>query len=160
MSTADAVARETAWLKTSGDGLPSLLKVAGGPWDNVQAYWPRSPASQQRSIYVLRRDILDDRFAAIRRMSKYDFVLRIVWPILTGSGSAEEEQQALDNAIDMVVARIAGPLLDKTHGGRFLSVAENPTGIHVAFTDPEHTIPLKSLEAEITYSADDFERND
>jgi hypothetical protein len=38
MSTADAVARELAWL-TAVDDLPSLLTGDGGPWDVIQAYW-------------------------------------------------------------------------------------------------------------------------
>ena len=53
MSTADAVAREVSWL-TAVDTLPSLLTANGGPWDNVQAYWARTPATQQTTIYVLR----------------------------------------------------------------------------------------------------------
>lgn len=160
VTSADAVDREATWLATSGDGLPGLLKTVGGPFDNVQAYMPRTPNTQQRSIFVLRRDIKDDRVANIRRRATYEFVLRIIWPILAGSGSAETEQRNLDAAIELVIQRIVAPTLDKTHGGRFLSVAEGHGPMpNVAFTDPEHTIPLKTLEAEITYSADDFERN-
>lgn len=160
MSTADAVDRETAWLTTSGDGLPGLLKTVGGPFDNIQAYQPRTPKTQERSIFVLRRDLDDDRFAAIQKMITYQVVLRVNWPILANSGSAEAEQRALDAAIDLVIQRIRGPIQDKSHGNRFLSVAENPSKIKVAWTDPEHTIPDKVLEAEITYAADDFVIND
>jgi hypothetical protein len=105
---------------------------------------------------VLRKDFDDDRFANIQKMITYQFILRINWPILAGSGSAEAEQRALDKAIDLLVVRIRGLLQDKTHGNRFLSVAENPSKIAVSFTDPERTIGEKRLEAEITYAVDDY----
>lgn len=160
MSTADAVGREAAWLTTSGDSLPALLANVGGPFDLIQGYVPRVPASQQHVIYVLRRGLKDERFANIQKKLTYDFGLRIVWPILVGTGSAETEQRALDAAIDLVLQRIRGPQLDKSHGNRFLSVAEDPSAIHVAWHDPEQTIGLKFLSAEITYAADDFIIND
>lgn len=159
-TTADAVDREAAWLATSGDGLPGLLKGAGGPFDVVQAYWPRTQRSQQRGVYVLRRDILDDRFAAIQRLPQHQFVVRVVWPILASTGAAEEEQRALDAAVELLLKRIRGPMLDKSHGGRFLSVAENPAAIRVVFGDPEQTIPLKALDAQVSYTADDLTIND
>lgn len=158
--TADAVARETAWLVASGDGLPALLATAGGPWDTVQAYYPRTPYEQRRSIYVLRHRVEQKRFAAQRVMHTYPFRLILWWPILALDGSAEEEQQAFDNAIDLLLQRILGPLGDKTHGGRFLSVAEDPKISDVDFTDPEQTIPaMGGFRAEVTYSADDREVN-
>lgn len=163
MGTRDAVAREAAWLATSGDGLPDLLANVGGPWDIVQAWWPRTPATQKRGIYVLLDPngvgIHDQRTANIRRRPSYMFLLRIIWPITAGSGSAEKEQQALADAVDLLLKRIDGPLMDKTHGGRFLSVAEDPRYVDVRFADPEQTIPAKQLRAEVTYSADDFEIN-
>ncbi len=159
VTSADAVDRETAWLTTSGDGLPGLLASVGGPWDLIQAYQPRTPNRNHRSIHVLRHELVDDRFADIQRMATHQFLLRINWPILAGSGSAEEEQRALDAAIALVVQRIVGPQLDKTHGNRFQSVAENPAAIRVSFTDPEQTIPHKHLAAQITYAADDFVTN-
>jgi hypothetical protein len=160
MGTADAVDREVAWLTTSGDGLPDLLANVGGPWDNIQAYWARTPATRQKSVYVLRRTIRDQRTANIRRMPTHAFLLKIVWPISTASGSAEKEQRALDDAIDLLLKRIDGPMLDKTHGGRFLSVAENPRYVDVDYTDPEQSLSqVGALRVEITYSADDFEIN-
>jgi hypothetical protein len=164
MSTADAVAREVAWLQTYGDGLPALLTADGGPWDNVQGYWARTPATQQTTIYVLRSSLSDERVANIRIRPAYDFTLKLVWPIRqTTTGIAEGEQQALDNAVDLLLQRVRGPLLDKTHGGRFLSVGEVPRmpGVHVLFEDPEVTIDaVKSLRATVSYSADDYEIND
>lgn len=160
MSTADAVDRETAWLQTSGDSLPALVKTAGGPFDNVQAYFPRTPSMEERSLYVLRRRINHPRTANVRLMPQFPFHLIVWWPILDGTGEAEADQRALDFAVDLVLARIAGPLLDKTHGGRFLSVAENPRVVDVEFADPELTIPSGFLRADVTYSADDLETND
>ena len=163
MSTADAVAREVSWL-TAVDTLPSLLTANGGPWDNVQAYWARTPATQQTTIYVLRSVISDERAANIRIRPTYDFTLKLVWPIRqTTTGIAEGEQQALDSAVDLLLQRIRGPLSDKTHGGRFLSVGEVPRmpGVHVLFEDPEVTIDaVKALRATVSYSADDYEIND
>lgn len=160
MGTDDAVDREVAWLTTSGDGLPGLLTDAGGPFDAIQAYWPRTPATRQKSIYVLRRRIHDERVANIRRRPTYQFLLRIVWPISTSTGAAEREQCALDAAVELLLQRIDGPMLDKTHGGRFLSVAESPAYVDVDFIDPEQTISQSaSLRAEVAYSADDFEVN-
>lgn len=158
MSTADAVTRETAWLKTSGDGLPALLASAGGPFDNVQAYFPRTPSMEQRSLFVMRQRINQPRVANVRLRSQYPFLLRIWWPLLSADGSAEEEQQALDDAVELVVARVSGPEFDKTHGGRFLSVAENPRLIDVNFHDPMVTLMRSNmLLCDITYSADDLE---
>jgi hypothetical protein len=158
VSTGDAVARETAWLRTSGDGLPSLLKAQGGPWDVVHPYWGRTPPSNQHGLYVVRQKLHYERSANIRTMPTYQFLIKVRWPILTSTGNAEEEQQSLDDAIDLVVRRIAGPLLDKSHGNRFLSVAENPSYIDVDFDDPEHSLSDgRVLRAEIRYFADDFE---
>lgn len=53
MTTADAVDRETAWLQTVGDSLPALLSTAGGPFDNVQGYYPRTPSMEQKTLYVM-----------------------------------------------------------------------------------------------------------
>jgi hypothetical protein len=50
--------------------------------------------------------------------------------------------------------------MDKTHGGRFLSVAENPPQSDVDFADPEGSLtPNAELRVDITYWADDFETN-
>lgn len=157
MSTADAVDREVAWLTSSGDSLPALLEAVGGPWDNVQAYRPRTPGKRASNIYVLRRQIHEKRFANVRRMATYEFVLKLVWPMSSGQGIAEAEQRAFDAAVDLVLTRIGGLLGDKSHGGRFLSVAENPEYVNVRFVDPEQTLGVSEFHAEITYFADDAE---
>jgi hypothetical protein len=157
-TTADAVARETAWLRTSGDGLPALLVAAGGFFDILQGYATRTPGSEQRSLYVTRRTIRNKRFAAVRQMNKYDFLLRIWWPARDGDGAVETDQADLDAAVEAVFARVGGTLGDKTHGGRFLSVAEDGADLTAVFADPMQTIPnLGALLVDITYSADDVE---
>ncbi|MFF3151806.1 hypothetical protein [Streptomyces sp. NPDC057910] len=157
MSTADAVDREVAWLTSSGDGLPALLVAAGGPWGNVQAYQPRTPGKRSTNIFVLRRQIHEKRFANVRRMPTYEFVLKLIWPLSSGQGIAEADQRAFDAAVDLVLTRIGGLVGDKSHGGRFLSVAENPEYVNVRFTDPEQTLSVAEFRAEITYHADDTE---
>jgi hypothetical protein len=72
MPYADAVAREAAWLVTSGDGLPALLKTAGGRWDVVQGYWPGNRLHAQKTgIYVRRSHISDDHPMAMRYRPQY-----------------------------------------------------------------------------------------
>jgi hypothetical protein len=156
VSTANAVDREVAWLTTTGDGLPTLLAPAG-PWQNIQAYQPRTPGRRGSNIFVLRRQIHDKRFAAVRRMPTYQFHLKLIWPLSSGAGSAEADQRAFDAAIDQVLQRIDGFPGDKTHGNRFRSVAENPEYVQVEFADPEHTLGVSEFRADITYYADDAE---
>lgn len=164
VSTADALAREVAWLSTSGDGLPALLAAAGGPWNVVQAYWTRTPPTRQTALYLVRTTLRDYRFSAERRIDSYAFRAKLWWPIgATASGTDlwEAEQAALDAAVDVVLTRIRGFLFDHTHAtaaGSFLSVAEapEPGAITVSFTDPEASASaVNALRADITYSADD-----
>ena len=160
MSFADAVQRESDWLNTVTDGLPVLPASAGGPWEVIQAYVPPTPNTQQTQLYVLRRRAKTARFAQQRRMPSHAFLLPLIWPIgatTTGPGIAEAEQQAFDNAIALLVQRIEGTVADKTHGGRFMSVAEAPNGteIDVEYVDPAQTLPDGRLLASVTYLADD-----
>ncbi|MGW1744595.1 hypothetical protein ACWCRD_03045 [Streptomyces sp. NPDC002092] len=161
MSSADAVTREAAWLSaySAADGLPALSAAQGGPFDVIQPYWARTPAKRRRQLYVLRRTIVVERFGFNRKINHYGLELRIIWPQSSQTGQAESVQQALDDAVELVIQRINGPLampLDKTHGARFLSVAEDPTTINVVFGDPEQTIQAQAdLTCSITYQADD-----
>ena len=159
MSTADAVAREAAWLNVTTDSLPALLVTAGGPFDVVQAYRPRTPGQRKRSLYVIRRAFRLERFANVRTMAHYEFELQINWPIQNSAGSGEEEQVALDAALDLVLQRIGGLVGDKTHGGRFRSVAEEPKFVDVVIADPADAFEKRPgvFEAAIAYWADDFE---
>lgn len=160
MNTADAVAREVAWLTATGDGLPALLAADGGPFEVVQGYWPRVAPTNKHALYLVRATIRDERSANIRTMATHAFVAKLLWPMLASSGSAEAEQRAFDAAIDRLLTRINGPMLDKTHGGRFLSVGENPAYVEVVVDDPERMLAEgRVLRAEVRYSADDPEIN-
>lgn len=170
MTTADAAAREAAWLQTATDSLPSLLAEDGGPWDVVQAYWPGAHlAKNKHGIYVDARPVADPRVSNQRIRPQYTFVLTLLWPLKAQGATAgasgtsripETEQQNLDNAAALLIERIRGPLGDKSHGGRFLSVAENPRTVTYEKQDPSVTIPQSnSLLASVVYKGDDFEVN-
>jgi hypothetical protein len=157
-TTADAVDREADWLTTSGDGLPALLTTAGGPFEIVQAYWRRTPAGRATQLYVIRKALHEERFANVRRMARYQFELRIIWPQSSATGAAEGVQRSLDAAIDLVLQRVGGLPGDKSHGGRFLSVAEHPPEVTVDFADPVRSLDARAdLEATVSYWADDTE---
>lgn len=158
MSTADAVAREAAWLQaySDADGLPALLANQGGPFDVVQAYIPRTGVQRQSRLYVTRAALRVERFGFNRKINHHTFLLRLYWPQSSPTGQAESVQADFDAAVDAVVLRISGLFQDKTHGARFLSVAEDPNSIDVQFTDPEASMQAKAeLTATITYQADD-----
>lgn len=187
--TSDAVTREAAWLAQSYDSLPALPKSAGGQWDVVQAYWPGDGLARAKcGIYVTRARVDDDHPSPWRFRPRHIFRLKLIWPIAAGTSPAEAEpslaeaelslaeaepslaeaepslaeteQQNFDNAIGDLLVRIRGPEGDKTHGGRFLSVAEVPTegSVSVVFEDPEITIrTANQLRATVTYYADDSE---
>lgn len=157
MSTSDAVDRETSWLLTTGDGLPSLMGTGAGQFANIQAYQPRTPGRRGSNLFVLRRQIHDHRFAAPRRMASYQFLLKLYWPLSSGQGNAEADQRAFDLAVDRVLQRIDGFVNDHSHGGRFRSAAEDPAYVDVRFVDPEETLGQGEFRAEISYSADDNE---
>jgi hypothetical protein len=162
--TSDVVDREAAWLATSGDGGPALLAADSGPWDNVQAYWPGNRLrTQERGVYVTRKALSDDHPTAQRFRPQYQFILKVVWPVKQNTTPlAETEQRSLDAAIGLLLQRIRGPVGDKTHGSRFLSVAEVPEEqpVHVEWDDPELTIAAeRALRATLTYYADEIEFN-
>ena len=167
MATSDAVARETAWLQTSsGDGLPYLPASAGGPWDVIAPYEQAAATrTQATAIYVTRGRAQQFRVANQRVRPRYPMRLELHWPVRTispGSSSiAATEAQNFDNAIELLRARVTGPLGDKSHGGRFLSAAEAGTPrIKVTFKPASQTIPQnKELRASMTYFIDDFELN-
>src|SRR5690242_5340742 len=125
ISTATAEEREAAWLATV-DTLPSLLTTNGGPFEVVQAFWPGAKfAAEKTAIYVQRRPTRVYRCGGQRIMGQYEFALKLVWPVRAAQqGMAEAGQQSFANAVEMLRARVSGFPGDKTHGGRFLSVAE------------------------------------
>lgn len=169
-TTADVCDREAAFLNLTNDGLPVLLASAGGKWDVVQAYIPRTPARLQKTIWVTRPDFFIARTAEQRSMPTYAIELRLRWPVTaTSSGDMEDEQRAFDAAIHDVVFRVLGTPpsfqngigMDKTHDGQFLSAAENPGHVQVRVTpadDAWKTTPVV-YTAFITYAVDDYDFN-
>lgn len=162
MAAQSVVQREATWLAAynPADGLPALLSSAGGRWDIVAAYLPRTPPTRQTAIYLVRASLEETRFANQRKRQTHGFHARLFWPIgssTTASGMWESEQYAFDLAVDDLVARIRGTLLDHTHGGQFLSVAEAPTGGHIGVRFAEPTASASGpamLIADVTYFAD------
>lgn len=157
-STADAVAREAAWLNSYGDTLPALSVAQGGPFEVIQAYRPRVLQPRKTGIYVRRPEFEVERFANVRQMYHYEFHTRIVWPLSNSTGSEELENANFDAAVDLVLQRILGLLLDKTHGGRFLAVAEKPSFVKWVEEDPATTFPNNAgFVGTFVYHADDQE---
>jgi hypothetical protein len=168
MSTGDVCAREAAWLTTSGDSLPSLLVLNGGPWVTIGAYVQGAATrTQQTAVYVMRGNVQQIRVANQRIRPRYPMKLELHWPVrVTTPGSssiAATEQQNFDDAIELLRQRVTGPLGDKSHGGRFLSAAEAAKGqvaVDVQYEPPMQTIPQsKELRATMSYYIDDFEIN-
>jgi hypothetical protein len=161
--TDTVLTREAAWLCIATDSLPALLTVNGGPWDVIQAYVPRTPATQKTQCYVTRSGFDDAHPLSQRYRVQHEIVLRLIWPIRqTSSPLGEQEQQAFDTAIDLLIQRIQGPLGDKTHGGAFLSAGQVPDAMppHVRYEDAEITMAAdKNLRATVTYPVDDEEFN-
>lgn len=157
-STATAASREAAWLNAFGDGLPALSVDQGGPWSVIQAYDPRTPGKKKTGVYVTRPSFAISRFANVRQLARYTFHVKVVWPLSNIGGSEEVEQASFDSALELVVQRILGLPQDKTHGGRFLSVAETPDYLTFIQDDPVATIPnTANFTGTFTYNADDFE---
>jgi hypothetical protein len=167
VATDSAIVRETAWLQVSGDGLPALLAVSGGPFKVIAAYFQGAQTrTQAPAIYVTRGKTEQIRAGNQRIRPRYPMRLELVWPVLTispGSSSiAAAEQQNLDDAIELLRQRVTGPLGDKSHGGRFLSAAEvkGAPGFDVTFEPASVTIRAsKEIRACATYCIDDFEIN-
>lgn len=168
--SSDAVQREADWLDgvaltspTTGQTLPALLKANGGPFDVVQAYPTRTPRTTQNRLYVTRARIQNHRVAQQRIRNSHDFRLKLYWKLgstTTAPGIAEEELQAFDNAIELLLQRVRAFRDDHTHGGRFLSVAEadGRAEIDVQYGDSEAELANGGLfTAIVTYSADDPE---
>ena len=159
MSYSDALDRETAWL-TTVDTLPALLVANGGPFDIVQARYPRTPAKSKTALYVTRHpggSMEAERFATARTHYLHHFLLIAEWPMRSGTGSAESDLLAFEQAIDDVIARVQGPLTDKSHGGRFLAVMEDPAPgrLSIDEADPVTSIGAGRFTTRIDYHAAD-----
>jgi hypothetical protein len=151
--------REAAWLSSTGDGLPSLPASDGGPWDVIQAWQPGSKLNYSLSgIYVWSRPVIDDRVSSQRIMPRNDIQLYCLWPVKNPVVPlAETAQEALKQATILLLLRVRGPVGDKSHGGRFLSVAESVRP-QAMLDNPQQTITKEGcLRQVVTYRADDYE---
>lgn len=164
--SATVVQREADWLKVTDDSLPSLPADSGGPWEIIAAYEQGAATrTQPTAIYVTRGRVRNIRVANQRIRPRYPMKLELHWPVRVtspgGSSIAATEQQAFDDAIELLRQRIQGPLGDKSHGGRFLSAGEaarGQDGIDVQYEPAAQTIRAdKELRAAVTYFIDDYE---
>jgi hypothetical protein len=74
------------------------------------------------------------------------------------TGNEEAENATFDLAVDQVLQRVLGLPGDKTHGGRFLSVAETPEYVSYVQEDPAISFPNRAgFVGTFTYYADDVE---
>jgi len=160
--TSTAVPREAAWLAAVTAGLPSLLVADGGPFEIVQPYYTRSPAMRKRSVFVMRGNLTEMRLGGLRKIDRYTFRLIVRWPCHPSGGRMESDEADFDAAIDLLLQRIRGPVGDHTHGGAFLSVAEEANGatISIDFAPAEQTLAGGAgnspyLAATVRYTADD-----
>lgn len=155
MGFADALDREAEWLSVPGtDGLPDLTTV----FEQIQARWPRTPGRKATGLYVLHdpsQSGVVDRDTNQRARWTHRILLRIVWPYTDPAGTRENDQAALDAAIDQVCTRLMGFVGDHTHGARFLSACEDTTRLTVTYADPASN--EGALMAHITYTVDDFD---
>jgi hypothetical protein len=160
VSTATVESREAAWLSQTGDSLPSLLAANGGPFELIDAFDPVAARPKMKNtLYVMALHASDQRVSNQRIRPQYEITLDINWPARKpGTPLAETAMQDMKNAVDLVLQRVRGPVGDKTHGGRFLSVAEVPAMASVAYSDPSVTISAGSyVGCVVSYRADDFE---
>lgn len=160
----DVLDREAAWLGATPrtDGLPDLTQI----FAVVQARQPRTPTKRSQQLYVLHDPshvaLAVQRTTNHRAMQTHHLMLRLIWPIQSGTGKAEDDQANFDAAVQSVVTVVMGLVSDHTHGGRFLSAAEDPTRLTVQFMDPYQALTGGSAtdrqyEALIRYTVDDFE---
>jgi hypothetical protein len=145
MSYADALDSEEAWFTSSVAGLPALLEPAG-PFDVVSAGIKRL-SQAPRQLFLGHGPTTDRRQSkdSDRRVD-HEIVALIFWPSTVASTRADEDQEALDDAVDKVLQRVRGPADDdSTHGGRWWHVGDarveppNPATI-LAFADVQGAV--------------------
>lgn len=168
-TTADACDREAAFLNLTTDGLPILPASAGGVWDVIQAYIPRTQATMKKQIWVVRPGFEVERLGEQRSMAAYAIELRLRWPVTLGTGNAEVQQRAFDAAINDVVMRVLGTPpgfqggigMDKTHSGSFLAAAEGSGRVRVEVTSADEAWKVTPVvyTARIVYTVDDYDFN-
>jgi hypothetical protein len=161
----DVLTREVAWLQTFNDGLPALL-APDGPWEVIQAYWPKSQSNVRKpTLFVMRTKAVFTRFGNQRTDQEHHLTIHCRWPVQTAQNAyaGEADQQNFDTALGLLVTRILGPVQDKTHGGRFISAADTELGhgplLDVSYGDTERNMSAGCLIASVTYSVNDDQLN-
>lgn len=124
-SYADALVDEEAWFLAdlSVDGIPGLTKDAGGPFDVVAAQ-VRRLQQKPRQLFLAHDTSRDARGSKDSRRLDHDLMALVLWPYRNAQ-AMHEDQDRLDAAVDAVLARIRGPLGDRTHGGRWWIVGDS-----------------------------------
>lgn len=174
---ADVPQREADWLNEdlSAFGLAPLAKTLGGPFDLIAPY-PRSLSARSRQLFVYRARSFERRIGNGIKQAHHELVVRILWEQVSPDEKAHIDQAGLDVALDALVDRIRGlppgtagtPAGDRSHGGRFWSVAvaEQVGGdaIEVVWPDPMAAVDSKqdapgglgrAYDVQITYTAID-----
>lgn len=161
MGYGDAVAREVAWLTAdlSAFSIGPLLDDQGGPFAVIKGFGRSAKARVQgRTLFVSRERVTEVRFDIQHKQHVHQLRLKIGWPIR--STTQETDLAALDNALELLLTRVRGPFGDKTHGGRFLQVAEGDEGtsplIQVEYDEPELVDDNTRSEVIVRYLAADL----
>lgn len=157
LNTDSVITRETAWLNITTDTLPALVGT-GAPFAVISAQFPRQKGNLP-AVRVTRSEFRTIPYATQQTFTRHAMRLRVWWPVL-GSGDAAAAATALDAALELLLQRVVGPVDEKKHGGRFMSVAEEKTGqpgVIVKITDPEVALAHgKALTADVLYVIDDL----
>ena len=126
-----AVSAEAAWFTAeppaSWPTAPPLISTSAGPFDAVQAYRPFVPP-KGKNLFIYRdygAEQGEEWLASgAQNQWHHHLIAQILWSFTEATGSGETMEQHLETAIAAVMARIRGPIGDKTHGGAFTDVGD------------------------------------
>jgi hypothetical protein len=145
----DAIAREVTWL--NGDS------TVTGLLGSVQDYARRKQGAAPRKASLQHSGYVERPWSTGRLLAIYTFRLTVRWPLSTASATV---QGTVDDAVNALCARIRGPLLDKSHGGAFLTVVEGEFmagTIRTVWADAEVAIERNEpLRVDLYYDAADL----
>jgi hypothetical protein len=142
---------EAAWLAADATVAANLTVVA---------YARQPPPAGIKRASLWRERLVEKRLDIGHKELVHHFVLSIAWPQTSGAAKPQDDQERLDTAVDAVRARLRSTA-DHTHGGLFVSVAEDgPDGPEIearwtvdptTVTDP--ATDLAAFKVEIRYAA-------
>jgi hypothetical protein len=161
-----AVTAEAAWFTSDpptgwvGTAPPPLQAANGGAFDTVQAFRPLiCPAGKHLFIY---RDYGAPQAETVGEMGEgrywdHRLVAHLVWSFTESTGAGEDMEQHLETAIAAVLARIRGPVGDRSHGGAFTDVADVRNEPEVRYVgDPYDQLEAANVvQVKIHYGATD-----